>query len=173
MNYAVALICLQALVALLFAPVRIKLHYHFSLNQSQSNVVLKILYFSVLRIKIGVENDALAIIVNGNPKPLKHKKSSNGFPVEKIPKIVTYLRAERIIAFSYLLAYIGGSDAMNCALRFALVRSLGVLLCHNSLTLPDYDNDRLDFDLNVKGSINLYQVLELSGLIRSKKLENI
>lgn len=172
MNYAVALICLQALVALLFAPVRVKLHYHFSLNQTQSNVVLRVFRFSVLRIKIGVENDALAIIINGTPKPLKRKKKDSGFPIEKIPKIITYLHAERIIAFSYLLAYIGGSDAMNSALRFALVGSLGDLLFHNSLTLPDYDNDRLDFDLNIKGDINLYQLLELIGLIRSKKTVN-
>jgi hypothetical protein len=187
MYAAVVFAVIQALGLIVFAPLVINVKYHFSLDRENSIAYITVYGLRIATVKLENKQDKMVLSINGKAVKRKSEKKKNdggkkdekGFPIEKIPRIYTYLKAERIVGSVYLLALIGGNDAMNCAIKYSVFSLISEFLGRltefrgkrqgNSLIVPDFDADRLEFDLRTRARINLYQLAEFAALLISLK----
>lgn len=199
MIYTIVFLLLQIIALIIFVPIKINVKYHFSLNRGQSVVIVRLYFFQIAHVVIGIDDKKLHITINGKEinldknqsnkltdsnimqsmakntiKDAKRKsknKKKVTFPIEKLPSIVTYLKMEKIIGASYLLAYVGGEDAMSSALQIGIINILFSTILKNVVAYPDFETNRCDFDMRVRAKLNLYQLIELLAL--SKKTKKI
>lgn len=179
----------QILALIIFVPIVVRVKYHFSLDRSTSVADIRVYGIRVASVKLETKNQKLSLSVNGKKvgrklkakdedEKKKNDKEKSGFPVEKIPEIFTFIKAEKIIGSIYILALIGGNDAKSCAVKIALLKSVSDFLnsvaakndkTEKGLIVPDFETDRLEFDLQTRARVNLYQLFELAVLLISNK----
>lgn len=173
-----ALIALEGVLLVIFAPIGIGVKYHFSLSRDKSIVIVKALGVEIIKINIEEKEGKFNILLNG--KPFGKRKSKN-FPANKISKFFDYIRAEKLVGSLHFLAYVGGSDAMDCAIKCAAAEHIANMLRgllgagiettlkgkkDKSLLFADFANNRLDLNVRLRAKLNLYQLTELAVTMR-------
>ena len=154
MAVQIVLICLEAVIALAFLPMRICLTGHVSLERRSAALDVKLFAFRLVRVRTFVKNGRLNCTMNGK----KPKKPS--VKPEKMLKMASNLRDSDVRTSGIAALRIGLDDAMMSAAFGAMIRVLLLPLAVSGVYIENADKFELDIDINIK--INLLQMAEIA-----------
>lgn len=150
MAYVIAILGIEMIALIVFAPIKIGVRAHFSLAERGLYVVVKL--FGINAVRIRVKSDkSLSVTING--KKIKHKgKKPNAIFA------LTAIKDEKIAFVTSLAAICGTLDEKDKAIVTALCQMSGIE-CRNFANCSD--DGKFDCELRSKFFVNLAQAMTI------------
>lgn len=151
MALAYCLISFYMIAILLLLPLKINFKAHFNLDSQKLNAELKILSFSLVRLKITL-NKGFGVFING--KRSKHKNS--GFSAKNAVAVMQNIMQG--VSSGFINAYFC-ADAKNLAI-FTAIAQLSDLVQINAY--QGEKTDKFCLDMHIKLKLSLLQIVHVT-----------
>lgn len=154
MAVQIALICLEAVITMMFLPMRIGLTGHVSLARRRAELDVKLFALRLVRVRLFVKNGRFRCTLNGK----KFKKPSND--PKKAIKMADKFLCSDIRRGGVAALRIGLDEAMMSAATGAMLQVLLLPLAKGGVYMSEEDSFELDVSINMR--INLLQVADIA-----------
>ena len=166
-------IALLFLVVVVF-PLKFTLKINLSMITNKAIIAVKILYFMPFVIKLEKEKERFRLSINGKIT-IKNKKKVKKHPKAKkrqfsvIDMVGDMLKfVERIDC----LGIVGGKDVFLTCCNYALITNIIDFFeekIGKFVLVPDFQKERYIFDVEIKWSVSILDILQLVGEYGSKR----
>ncbi|MBR4800223.1 MAG: hypothetical protein IK048_00880 [Clostridia bacterium] len=158
----IALILVEIVLILLFAPVKIGLKGYFSMLGASAGIDVKIFAFTALRIRLSKKDGKFLLKINDkSPSELRLRPN---FEIAK--KVAKYLAQGNLRVGGNFLAVFGDMDSKNCAIASGMANAVVKALNSRSIranvkVFADFDAQRADADFAFRLNVNAVQAMEM------------
>lgn len=167
---------IEMLLLLVFAPIRTTVSLCVVTDNNRCIISVDTMKIRAVTVKIKMENDVFRILINGKKKDIKKnnddeknkEKKKKKSPLD-LPKILSFIKSEKMIRSARILGVVGADDAAESSMWCALIMtflSVAFPYANKSIFYPDFKSSRLDLDAKIGAKINLLQALEMAYISR-------
>lgn len=153
----VALVIVQVVLLVLFAPIKVGAIGYFCLERENCMVDLKIFALTVAKIRIARENGVFVLKINEKSVDLKQSAKSK----KHVLKAIKYISSGNLAASGDVLAVLGDVEAKTLALISGAAMAICGALKTHLCVYNDFEHERADAQLSFKTRISIFQALEM------------
>ena len=153
----IALVIVQVLFIILFAPIKVGAIGYFCLERENCMLDLKIFAFTVAKIRLATENGVFVLKIND--KRANFKNSAKNKKLAK--KAFKYLANGNLTIKSNILAVLGDVEAKTSALIAGTIMIIASALGTKIRVYNDFEGERADAQLLIATKISIFQTFEM------------
>lgn len=170
----IVFLVIAMLILLLVLPIKFTTKINLSLVTNKAIIAIKFRSFMPFVLIAEIKNERLRILINGkliSKDSQKHKKPSNGsFGQVSILDLTHDLY--KLIEKIDCIGIVGGKDVCLTCCNYALITNIiGIFeeKIGKFVLVPDFQKERYIFDVEIKWSVSILDILQLVGEYGSKR----
>ena len=158
MALCIVVFLIEAVLTIVFYPIKINVKAHASLDRKSLQLNLSVLKIPIVRLRGNLAKEPY-LQINGK----KAKIKDNSISVDAVKGAIDYAREQKLLKYFNIIALFALDDAKNSAILCAILAMLPL-----GISVYGCSGDRFDADCAIEIKINVMQILNIVRLIKEK-----
>ncbi len=170
----IVFLVIAMLILLLVLPIKFTTKINLSLVTNKAIIAIKFRSFMPFVLIVEIKNGRLRMLVNGkliSKDSQKHKKPSNG-SFRQVSMLDLTQDLYKLIEKIDCLGIVGGKDVFLTCVNYALITNIISFFeekIGKFVLVPDFQKERYIFDVEIKWSVSIWDIIQLVGEYGSKR----
>ena len=154
---AIALLGVEILLLVVFAPIKVGVQAYFCLERGIFLADIKILRLTIAKIRAKMQNGKIVLKVNNKRMPLKPTGKQN----KRLGNVAKYVSAGNLKIKGDMLALIGGENEMTASLVAGAICAIGSVFGQKPSVYSGNSETRTDAQVVINTKISIFQTIEM------------
>ena len=155
----IAIICVEIVIILLFAPINVGVKGYFSFSRLNAGFDIKLFEITLARVRFEKDDGKICLKVNDKPfdgQKIKIKKQT-------MLNMAKYVFDGNLKINGKILGVLGDANPKACAMLYSVVSMLAKAINPKTILYADFEHERIDVDFAFELNICLIQAFEMAN----------